>query len=80
MYFDYFFKKWAHLTGAEQIMSIAADLSSYDDDFSNDATSLVIDTLNECGEKAVPLAKAYLFKVITERYGTAMIERMNEFL
>lgn len=62
---------WKHLNGCDQIISIADFFYSYDvDDMEmKDEMRLIIETLSECGDDALPLAKAYLIKVLTAKMG-----------
>jgi hypothetical protein len=62
---------WKHLNGCEQISSIASFFYSYNDDDMEmkDEMLLIIETLSECGDDALPLAKAYLIKVLTAKMG-----------
>ena len=62
---------WKHLNGCEQILSIANFFYSYNDDDMEmkDEMLLIKDTIVECGDDALPLAKAYLIKVLTAKMG-----------
>lgn len=62
---------WKHLNGCEQILSIANFFYSYNDDDMEmkDEMLLIIETLSECGDDALLLAKAYLIKVLTAKMG-----------